>query len=113
MTDKDKFEELVRSYVELDDQIKQASKDMKTLKDKKKELDGTITDYMKLNNIETVNITGGKLKVYTSKVKTPINKEHIFDVLASKLDEKKATDITDYIMENRQTEEKEVLKRTK
>ena len=113
MTDNAKFEELVKSYVELDDQIKQASKDIKTLKDKKKELDCTITDYMKLNSIEQVNITGGKLKVYVSKVKSPINKEHIFDVLSTKLDEKKAVDITDYIMENRQTEEKEVLKRTK
>lgn len=113
MTDKDKFEELVRSYVELDDQIKQASKDVKFLKDKKKELDVSITDYMKLNNIEQVNITGGKLKVYTSKVRAPINKDHILDVLSSKLDEKKALDITEYIMDNRQTEEKEVLKRTK
>ena len=37
--DTGKFEELVKSFVDLDDQIKQASKDIKVLKDKKKELD--------------------------------------------------------------------------
>ena len=35
--DTGKFEELVKSFVDLDDQIKQASKDIKVLKDKKKE----------------------------------------------------------------------------
>jgi len=111
---KEKLQEYVKEYLDLDEEIKVLAKASKERKDKKKELSNNILDTMKQFNISQMNTKDGKLSYNVRNNKLPLNKNNITKTLTSYFDNKnKALDVCKYIMENRETVEKISLKRTK
>ncbi len=62
-----------------------------------------------------INLSDGKLKYFTSKTQSTVNKKFIENSLALyyKGNYQKAKEITDFIFSNREVTEKTVLKRTR
>jgi hypothetical protein len=68
---------------------------------------------MKTNKIDCFDINGGALVYKTNKVKKPINGKSLLFALQSyyKTDPNMAEDLTKYIMDTRQEQVKETIKR--
>lgn len=68
------FENNIKQWIAVDNQLKTLNDKMKTLRDTRNALSGNITDYAKQNNLSnsTVNIGDEKLKFVNSKVQTPL-----------------------------------------
>jgi len=68
---------------------------------------------MKTNQIDCFDINGGALVYKTSKIKKPINGKSLLIALQNyyKTDEKLAEEMTKYIMNNREEQIKETIKR--
>ena len=63
---------LVDSFIEVDDEISELNKKLKTLREKRKGLEEEILGYMESNEINTINFEGNSLK---TKVSVPPNKK--------------------------------------
>lgn len=113
-----KFVESVKEYVELDDQLKAAQKDMQLLKARKQDLSLAIMGFMNSQEWEVCNIsTGGKLVMKKSKTKTGIKKETSNSKLTEHFKENKEVlqhlpMIMKLIFDDRDVNEKDVLRRT-
>jgi len=111
---KEKLQEYVKEYLELDEEIKVLAKASKDRKDRKKDLSNNILDTMKQFNISQMNTKDGKLSYNIRNNKVPLNKVNITKTLTSYFkNETQASEICKYILENRETVEKISLKRTK
>ena len=62
----EEFKRDVQEYVDLDTKIKEATKALKVLRDKKKSLSLNINSYMKSNEIDELKLNDCKLKTYNS-----------------------------------------------
>ena len=112
------FVKSVKEYVDLDDQIKEAQKDIKLLKARKDNLSLAIMGFMQSQEWEVCNIsTGGKLMLKKSKTKGGVKK----DTSNSKLVEhfkdnneimKHLPTIMKMIFDEREVNEKDVLRRS-
>lgn len=110
----EEFVEVVKSWVKLDDEIREYSNKIKDLKNDRKEYEEFILEYMDKINENVIEITGGKLRRNKSQTKTPLKEESIqtaiFEITK---DNEKSAQMTKYIMENRPSVERVNLKRTK
>ena len=112
------FVKTVREYVDLDDQIKEAQKDIKLLKARKDNLSLAIMGFMKSQEWEVCNIsTGGKLMLKTSKTKSGVKKETSNNKLTEHFKDnseimKHIPTIMKMIFDERDTSEKHVLRRS-
>ncbi len=110
------FEDNVKKYVLIDNQIKNGQEAIRTLRKEKELAEENILIYVKTNNLEEspINITGGKLKYALSKTSVSINRDYIQNRLESYFkSETKAKEVANYIYSNRETREKEVIRRTR
>ena len=110
------FEDNVKKWVLLDNKIKTAQDAIRVLK-KEKELAGNdMLIYIKTYELEEkpIGITGGKLKYAVSKTTISMSKNYIENRLETYFKSKtKAKEVIDYIYSNRETKEKDVIRRTK
>ena len=110
----EEFVEVVKSWVKLDDEIREYTNKIKDLKNDRKEYEEFILEYMDKINENVIEITGGKLRRNKSQTKTPLKEESIqtaiFEITK---DNEKSAQMTKYIMENRPSVERVNLKRTK
>jgi hypothetical protein len=110
----DEFRQAVRSYVELHDEIAEASKKMRELRKQKNQLADAILQYMQKKDIDGCKLRdGGKLIRKQTKRLGGVNKEHIMDALRETLDETKAADVLVNIFSKRPVDTKDTLRRTK
>ena len=110
-----KFVDSVKEYVDLDDQIKAASKDIQLLKARKTNLSLAIMGFMQTKEWEVCNISnGGKLMLKKSKTKGGIKKDDVKNKLSQYFkDNSEHTDkIMNIIFEEREVTEKDVLRRS-
>jgi|TARA_B110000977_G_scaffold166693_1_gene214709 hypothetical protein len=107
----------VKNYIELDNQIKEFQDIIKKIKKDKEKLEGHILHYMTTNglNDKDINLSDGKLRCFTSKTSSSVNKKHIENSLALffKGDYDKAKQVTDFIFSKREITQKVKLKRTR
>ena len=110
----EEFVEVVKSWVKLDDEIRDYTNKIKELKNDRKEYEEFILEYRDKINENVIEITGGKLRKNKSQTKTPLKEESIqtaiFEITK---DNEKSVQMTKYIMENRPSVERINLKRTK
>ena len=112
------FVESVKEYVDLDDQLKAAQKDMQLLKARKQNLSLAIMGFMQSQDWDVCNIsTGGKLMLKKSKTKTGVKKDTSNMKLVEHFKENKEVlehlpTIMKLIFEDRDVSEKDVLRRT-
>jgi hypothetical protein len=102
----------IKSWIEVDNEMRKLQKDMKTLKDNKKTLTDALVNVMKSNEIDVFDINDGKLVYAKTKVKAPINKTTLFAALMQHYkDEDAAKKLSEFILDSRQEKIKESIRR--
>lgn len=109
------FEEDIKSWVSLDNNIKHINEKLKEMRNKKLELEGSIQHYLEMNKIEnpTIEITDGKLKVGVNKTQSPLTYKYIEQCLMSTIrNEEHVSKIITYMKNNRDYKIEKSIKRT-
>tara|TARA_B100000424_G_C22851026_1_gene453851 strand:- start:327 stop:677 length:351 start_codon:yes stop_codon:yes gene_type:complete len=111
MSDKDKLVENIKKWVKIDNEIKELKKLQNERKEIQKELSSTLMNAMKENNIDMFNMKQGSIHYKQNKIKKPITKKMLQEVLLKYYnnDLAKATDINEFILDNREEIVKETL----
>ena len=110
---KDQLKTDVKSYLEIDDQIKALNKAVAERRKQKKKLSETILQTMKKFEIDNMNTKNGRL-IYNVKTNLkPLNKKNLLTGLNLYFkDEDKSTEVSKIVLSNREKVEKISLKRT-
>ena len=97
----------------MDSEISELKQQIKEKNNKKKNLTENLVTVMKTNKIDCFDINGGALVYKTNKVKKPINGKTLLSALQSyyKSDPKIAEDLTKHVMDSREEQIKETIKR--
>ena len=103
----------IKEWIGLDNEISKLRTQMKECNNKKKNLTQNLLHVMKNNSIDCFDINGGALIYKKSKTKKPINAKTLMTALQNyyKDDEKTAEDLTKHILDSREEQVKEVIKR--
>ncbi len=115
MDTKDELVKHIRQWIEIDNGISELQKQIKQLKENKKDLTSSLMTVMKTNEIDCFDINDGKLIYSKSKIKKPINKKSLLTALDSyfKNDSKLVQEVSDHILNSREETIKESIRRKK
>ena len=113
METKEQLVNNIKEWIKIDTEISQLKSDIKERNNKKKTLTESLVTTMKNNEIDCFDINGGALVYKKNKIKKPINGKSLLFVLTNfyKNDSKMAEDITKYVLDNREEQIKETIKR--
>lgn len=109
------FKHLIRLYVDLDDQIREANIAMNILKQKKLLFEERIIQYMEKNQIhdKAIKLNNGKIRYATVRSSAPITKKYIYDRFVQYFhNPQQANDLLQIIFENREFSERKVIRRS-
>lgn len=103
----------IKEWIKIDNEITQLKSEIKERTNKKKILTETLVKVMKTNSIDCFDITGGALVYKKNKVKKPISGKSLLAALQNyyKDNANLAEEITKHVMDNREEEIKETIKR--
>jgi hypothetical protein len=78
------FEENIKKWVALDNQLKTLTDKTKQLRDEKNSMEETIMNYVETNKLTnaTINITDGKLRFVSTKQTPPLTLKYVEDCLS-------------------------------
>jgi hypothetical protein len=112
-TTKDQLVNNIKEWIKMDSEISQLKSDIKDKNNKKKALTENLVTVMKTNKIDCFDINGGALVYKTNKVKKPINGKTLLLALQNyyKTDTKIAEDIAKYVLDSREEQVKETIRR--
>ena len=105
------FTSQVSDFLKIDDELKNVAKGVKDLKTNKTSLEDNIAQYMEENGIPETISSSGKIKVYTSKSMTPINKALIEEAASDLFGKEDAEKLLSHIESKRELVEKTRIKR--
>jgi hypothetical protein len=110
---KEELIQKIKEWLKLDNDIIRLNKDLKEFKKKQKVLTNTLVNVMKTNQLECVDINGGKILYKKSISKKPINSKMLLNTLKTFFSTNPSTadEVTDYILNNREIVIKETIKR--
>tara|TARA_B100000927_G_C16467808_1_gene470377 strand:- start:349 stop:738 length:390 start_codon:yes stop_codon:yes gene_type:complete len=113
METKGELVENIREWVKIDNEIRTLQKEINTRKDEKKKISAALMQTMKSNEIDCFDINNGQIQYVNKKVKKPMTKKVLFDVLTKYYDGDflKANKMKDFIMDNREETSKESISR--
>ena len=105
--------ENVKTWLDIDNQIRTLQKEIRDRRKLKKELTESLVGIMKNQDIDALNVPDGQLIYNKTKTKAPLSKKHLLVSLAQffKNDQRMVEELSKYIMESRQEKEKENIKR--
>jgi len=103
----------IKEWIKMDNEIAQLKNEIKERTNKKKSLTESLVSVMKTNEIDCFDINGGALVYKKNKVKKPINGKTLLAALQNyyKTDPKIAEDLTKHVMNSREEQLKETIKR--
>jgi hypothetical protein len=103
----------IKEWIKMDTEISNFKKEIKERNDKKKALTDDLMKVMKSNAIDCFDINGGALVFKQCKTKKPINAKTLLAALQTfyKEDSKTAEDLTKHILDSREEQTKETIKR--
>lgn len=102
----------IKEWVLINSKINELQKQMKELKNSKKQLSNTLISVMENNEIDRFDINNGKLVYRKNKVKAAINKDYLLKMLDNYFKEYPEIDTNDvgnFILENRPIKENSTL----
>ena len=109
---KSQLKQIVKEYLDVDNEIATLQKAIKERKDKKEKLSKMILGTMKNKDIQQMNVNNEKLVYSVTQYKTPLTKPYLNNVLNNYFNnEDKAQNVLDHIVENRGRVETIKLKR--
>jgi hypothetical protein len=113
METKEQLVNNIKDWIKMDNEILELKSQIKDKNNKKKLLTENLVTVMKTNEIDCFDINGGALVYKTSKIKKPINGKSLLAALQKyyKTDIKLAEEMTKHIMDSREEQIKEVIKR--
>jgi hypothetical protein len=113
METKEQLVNNIKEWIKIDNEIAQFKQDIKERTNKKKLLTENLVTVMKTNKIDCFDINGGSLVYKTNKVKKPINGKSLLLALQNyyKTDPTIADEIVKHVMDNREEQIKETIKR--
>jgi|TARA_B100000242_G_C42930844_1_gene431730 hypothetical protein len=111
MSHKEQLVENIKKWVKIDNEIKELKRLQNERKEAQKELSENLMKTMKENDIDMFDLKQGSLHYKQNKIKKPITKKMLQDVLLKYYnnDLAKATDINEFILNNREETVKETL----
>ena len=103
----------IKEWIKIDTEISQLRQEIKERNNKKKAMTTNLVTVMKTNNIDCFDINDGSLIYKQSKVNKPINSKTLLTSLQNyyKDNHQVAEDLTKYILDNREEQIKEIIKR--
>lgn len=103
----------IKEWIKIDTEITELRNHIKDRTNKKKSLTENLVTVMKTNKIDCFDINGGALVYKTNKSKKPINGKTLLAALQNyyKTDPKVAEDIAKHVMDSREEQIKETIKR--
>jgi phage gpG-like protein len=103
----------IKEWIKIDNEIAQLKAEIKQRTNKKKSLTENLVTVMKTNSIDCFDITGGALVYKKNKVKKPISGKTLLAALQNyyKDNENLAEEIVKHVMDNREEQVKETIKR--
>jgi hypothetical protein len=113
METKDQLVNNIKEWIKIDTEITQLKATIKEKNNNKKILTTNLVTVMKTNKIDCFDINGGALIYKTNKTKKPINGKTLLAALQNyyKTDVKTAEDITKHVLDSREEQIKETIKR--
>jgi hypothetical protein len=113
METKEQLVNNIKEWIKMDTDISELKSQIKDKTIKKKLLTENLVTVMKTNKIDCFDINGGALVYKTNKVKKPINGKSLLVALQNyyKSDPKIAEDLSKHIMDSREEQIKETIKR--
>jgi|TARA_B110000285_G_scaffold95013_1_gene108435 hypothetical protein len=109
------FEESIKSWVNIDNQVKMLQDKIKELREKKSDVEFTIYNYAAENNLQkaVIEISDGKLKFIETKTTNPLSLKYVEKCLSEIVPDKEIVkQIMQYIKENRESKVETNIKRT-
>tara|TARA_B100002019_G_scaffold168952_1_gene146065 strand:- start:2864 stop:3217 length:354 start_codon:yes stop_codon:yes gene_type:complete len=105
--------ENVKTWLDIDNQIRTLQKEIRDRRKLKKEVTESLVGIMKTQDIDALNVPDGQLIYNKTKTKAPLSKKHLLISLSQyfKNDQRLVEELSKYIMESRQEKEKENIKR--
>ena len=113
MSNQEELLQNVKTWLDIDNQIRTLQKEIRDRRKIKKELTQSLVGIMKTQDIDALNVPDGQLIYNKTKTKAPLSKKHLLVSLAQffKNDQRMVDELSKYIMETRQEKEKENIKR--
>jgi len=113
METKEELVTSIKEWIKIDSEISTLQSEMKERKNKKKQLSELLMSTMKKNSIDCFDINGGSLVYKKNKIKKPLNAKTLMSTLQTYFESSpaKAEELTKFIMENREEQIKETIKR--
>lgn len=113
METKEELVKTIRDWVKIDNEIRNLSKEINNRKNEKKKLSTLLIETMKKNEIDCFDIKDGQICYTKKNIKKPITKKVLMDILSNfyKGDITKASELNNYIIENREEVVKETIER--
>ena len=100
----------IKNWIEIDKEIEGLQKKLKELKLSKKKIGLDLTDTMRTNNLDCIDVNSGQIRYVKNKVKKGINQTYLLEVMEKYHQNKEeAIKLCKYIQENRQTLETEKI----
>ena len=111
MQTKEQLVNHIRTWIKVENEIKDLRKSIREKREEKKQLSNELLEVMKENDIDCFDIKNGKLISSKVKVKETVSKKMLLRVLADYIDEpEEVSKLTEYILESRQVKEKEYIR---
>ena len=103
----------VKEWIKIDGEISKLRSEIKEKNNKKKQLTNDLVVVMKSNAIDCFDINGGALIYKQNKIKKPINGKTLLSALKNyyKNEPQIAEDLAKHVMDSREEQVKEVIKR--
>jgi hypothetical protein len=113
METKEQLVNHIKEWIKVDTEISKLKAEVSERTKKKKALSDTLMNVMKTNKIDCFDINGGSLVYKSNKIKKPINKVTLLAALQSYYDKDPqiAEELTKYVLDNREEQIKETIKR--
>lgn len=113
METKEELVSHIKNWIQLDNNISTLQKQLKELREQKKNLTGDLVNVMKSNEIDCFDINNGKLMYSRTRVKKPINKSSLLLALKEYFgeDTKSVAEIGEHILNSREESIKETIRR--
>ena len=113
MSTKEELINLIKEWIDADNNIKKLQDVVKVKKEQKKNLTEDLLKIMKENEIECFDINKGKLLYTQRKTKKAVSKKTLLETLNNyfKDNEGLATDLTSFILDSREEKITETIRR--
>ena len=113
METKEQLMKGIKEWVQIDNELLKVKSKVRELNTKKKELTESLVGVMKQNEIDCFDINGGSISYKKNVVKKPITGKTLMATLSEyyKSDPTVAEELTKYVLNNREEQVKETIKR--